>query len=541
MQLQIGLQANYLHQGSRSPKQILDELDKLFRPNKEITIIDLTGEDKRGESTTGALAAKKKESDKPNIRVITAADKRGQFTTGVIGSKQQESDNPDVRIMSQPNSKESMAAANGAVDWSKVTGLLTERTASNVWLPVDGGRGFVGATTMDAAKQAQLDFMSKHQLPSIHTDFPSIESVSDRMDKTADGPMPVNSTTSHTQSEPRFPGGHTIFSSVEPAVGKMDKMSEKMEKMPDKMEKMPDKSKTLARITSLSNAGAQRPSTRSSLPSVASAFNRMDQMPEKPNPANRSVSYMTTKPQLSSTHSTFPTFDNLMQVPDYSKSAYRTASHMELEPQHFNVAPNVPKKRTAEYMENSMQVAYGGQESASHTTTHKAKKPLLSKDDTLHPAKKRAANGGKKAAGMQEPPSHESLLWARKNSKSLEGLLSGIIAERMAGMGSLLSIEPGVNVEKFFFKVQEAFYALGRTNLNVGDEMVVPFVLAKLVKKRRDILEALKRDGVSLSGIGFHELVKLCVDVDKRESGVMRSGGVSKGAYGEGSGGMGVE
>ena len=205
--------------------------------------------------------------------------------------------------------------------------------------------------------------------------------------------------------------------------------------------------------------------------------------------------------------------------------ASRATTHMTTETHHSSVNPLVPAKRES----NGMEKETGKPEPVSRTTTHIATKPQPPKSDLNIPAKRAASEVGK-ATGKQEPASRKSSLVARKCSKSLTGLLTGILAERTAAVSTLLSLEAEGDMEDFFLQLKNTFLILGKSGLEVSDEVLVPFVLAKLARKRQDLLDALKLDRSKPEEIDYEKLVRLCVEIDGHGSGATRNPEVSKGS-----------
>ena len=223
---------------------------------------------------------------------------------------------------------------------------------------------------------------------------------------------------------------------------------------------------------------------------------------------------MATTPEIAGAHSSLRTkwtAEESDMADSKQKSFSRTVSRIATTHQIPSGHSTVPAKQSANVKENVADK----QKLVSDTTSHSTMKPQTPEGDPTESAG-RTANRAEKAASNQEQASRKSLVVARECLESLEGLLTGVLAERTAAVTTLLNVEAEGNIGEFFLELKTAFLILGGSGLEVSDEVLVPFVLAKLARKRRDLVDALKLDGSKPEEIYYEELVELCMAIDRR-------------------------
>ena len=119
-------------------------------------------------------------------------------------------------------------------------------------------------------------------------------------------------------------------------------------------------------------------------------------------------------------------------------------------------------------------------------------------------------------------------------SKIHTSFLANSLTDRIEGMNTLLNIKPDKDMKAFFAKLRITFLGLGGSGLDVSDEVLVPFVLAKLAIDRQDLFTALELDGVKPEEIAYEEVATFCIEYDERMK-KMESKGMHEALMGSGA------
>ena len=122
------------------------------------------------------------------------------------------------------------------------------------------------------------------------------------------------------------------------------------------------------------------------------------------------------------------------------------------------------------------------------TPTLRSRTSTFSTNDSIHSPGINLSRGVKRTVDEHELTDCTSSAPAPKPKKVRTAFFASPLAERMEAMTTILNVGAGKNLKAFFAKLKPAFRTLGKSGLDVSNQVIVPFVLAKLAVNRRDIV-----------------------------------------------------